>query len=441
MGHRAALVVAIVAASGWLKPSPARAQVTLAEAPAVGECARYSVELDLAGKMFITQEGNKETVRLEAKARHVFSERTLTVADGLPARSARHYEDAVASAVVDGEKVNRALPNDRRLVVAVRSSEGPFCFCPAGPLTRDDLDLVTEHFNPQCLAGLLPGKAVNVNDTWSVSPAAAQAACQFDGLIKHTLAGKLTSVADGKATFTIEGTAEGIEHGAKVTLAITATGVFDIAAKRVVSLVWKQKDDREQGPVAPASLVDVTVTLKRQPLADAPKELADAALATVPKGDVPPAMTRLRHTDPKGNYSLTYPRDWHITGLTDQHLILRLLDKGEFVAQATVALWKKAEPGKHASTEEFKKAVAATPSWTATRVLEDAEATTPDGRWLYRLAVEGKMEDLPVVQSFHLLAGAGGDQVAVTFAMRPEKVKAVGPRDKELVNAIAFPKR
>ena len=419
----------------------ASAQVNLAEAPVNGECSRFSVELDLAGKMFISQDGQKQTVRLEAKARHVFAERVLALADNMPSRSARHYEDAVASAVVDVEKVNRALPADRRLIVANRTSEGPFCYSPAGPLTRDELDLVTEHFNPQCLAGLLPGKAVNVNDTWEIAPAAALAAGQFDGLVAHKLVGKLVSVADGKATFSIEGTAEGIENGSKVGLAITATGVFDVAAKRVVSLTWKQKDDRDQGPVSPASQVDVTVTLKREALAQPPKELDDAVLAVLPKAEVPPAMTALRHADPKGAYSLTYPRDWHITGQTDQHLVLRLLDKGEFVAQATVALWKKAEPGKHTPAEDFKKAVNSAPGWTAARVIEDGETTLADGRWLYRIAAEGKMEELAVIQTFHLLAGPGGDQVAVTFAMKPEKAKGFGARDKEFVGAIAFPKR
>jgi hypothetical protein len=391
--------------------------------------------------MTINQEGMKQTIRLEAKARHAFLDRTLAVADGLPARSARHYEDAIASAVVDIEKIGRSLPEDRRLVVAVRSSEGMLCFSPAGALTRDELDLVTEHFNPQCLAGLLPGKAVNVGDTWSVSPAAAQAACAFDALVKNALTGKLTASADGKATFTVEGTAEGIEHGAKVTLTINATGAFDLAAKRITELTWKQKDEREQGPVAPASQVEATVTLKRQLLAEAPKELADAALGSVPKGEVPASMLLLRHADPKGRYSLVYPRDWHITGLTDQHLILRLLDKGEFIAQATVMPWKKAEPGKHTPAEEFKKAANATPGWTAGRVLEDAETTAPDGRWLYRIVAEGKMDELPVVQSFSIVADAQGEQAAMTVAMKPEKAKAVGTRDKELLNALTFPKR
>lgn len=434
MRRAAATVVAFLVFSSF-----ARAQVTLGEAPAAGECFKYSVEFDLAGKLIVTQEGAKEEIRLAAKARHVFAERTLSAVDGLPVRSVRHYEGAGASAVVAAEKADRTLPEDRRLIVAARGSEGTFCFSPAGPLTRDELDLVTEHFNPQCLAGLLPNKAVNVGDTWTVGPAAAQTACQFDGLLKNALVGKFAAAANGTATFTIEGTAEGIENGARVVLTVSATGTFDVAAKRVTALAWKQKDDRAQGPVAPASNVDVTVSLRREPLAAPPKELADAALAAVPKTEIPAAMTVLKHTDPKKRYELLYPRDWHVTGQTDQHLILRLLDKGEFVVQSTLVAWKKEAPGKHTPADEFKKAANASPGWTPARVLEETETGAPDGRWVYRLVAEGKMDDMSVVQSFNLLAGPQGDQVAVTFAMKSDKVKAVAGRDRELMNAIAFP--
>ncbi|MBY0460967.1 MAG: hypothetical protein K2V38_26910, partial [Gemmataceae bacterium] len=235
-----AAVVLVLAVFAHATP-PAHAQVVLAETPAAGECLKYAIEFDLSGKLVVTQEGAREAIALRAKAKHAFVERTLSVADGLPTRSARHYAGAGASAVVGAEKADRTLPADRALVVAVRSSEGTACFSPAGPLTRDELDLVSEHFNPQCVPGLLPGKAVNVGDTWTVSPAAVQAACQFDGLIKNALTGKLTASANGVATFTVEGTAEGIEHGAKVSLAVTATGAFDLAAKRVTSITWKQK--------------------------------------------------------------------------------------------------------------------------------------------------------------------------------------------------------
>lgn len=433
MTLRAAATLAAV----FALTSPAWGQtVNLTETP--GDCSRYTLELTLAGNLLVTQENGRLPIRLEAKARHRFAERTIAAADGLPAKSARHYDEAVASAVVGADKIDRSLPADRRLVVAQRSSEGLLCYCPAGPVTRDELDLVTEHFNPQCLPGLLPGKDVKVGDTWPLSPQATQTACLFDGLIKPALTGKLVEVKDGVAVFTVEGTAEGVEQGSRVNLTISATGKFDPTTRRVVELTWKQKDDRDQGPVSPASQVEATVTLRREPLPQPPGELSDAALAGVPKADPPAPMTALRYADPKGRYQFVYPRDWHITGQTDPHLVLRLLDRGEFITQATVTVWKKADPGKHATPDEFKKAVSESPGWVVERVIEDAEVPIDGGRWLYRLTAAGRMQELPVVQTFHLLAGPQGDQVVVTFAMKPEKVRAVGTRDAGLVNAIEF---
>lgn len=415
--------------------------VLLGEAPKPGDCAKYAVELQLAGNLLVTQDGEKRPMKLEAKARHVFAARTLGVGSGMPTKSARHYDDAVSSAVVAGDRTDHALPADRRLVVARADSEGLFCFAAAGPLTRDELDLVTEHFDPQCLPGLLPNREVKPGDKWDVANNAAQAACLFDGLIENKLVGRLVEVKDGAAVFAVEGTAAGIEHGAKVSLTITATGKFDLASKRVTELTWKQKDERDQGPVNPASQLEATVTVRGESLAAPPQPLADAALAGLPKGEVPPILTYLRYADPKGRYQFVYPREWHITGQTDPHLVLRLLDRGEFIAQATITAWKKADPGKHTPADEFKKAVSEAPGWVVGRVFEDGELPTDGGRWLYRVAAEGRIQDKAVVQSFHLLAGPQGDQVVVTIALTPDKLKAVGTRDVGLVNGIEFGKK
>ena len=59
--------------------------------------------------------------------------------------------------------------------------------------------------------------------------------------------------------------------------------------------------------------------------------------------------------------------------------------------------WKKADAGKHATPDEFKKAVAESPGWVAVRVLEEGELPAGGGRWLYRLTAEGRIEDVPVV--------------------------------------------
>jgi hypothetical protein len=415
---------------------PASAQtVTLAAAPRPGDSARFTLELKLTGEMILTENGAKQPVKIEATARHRFAEITLAVAEGLPARSARWYDEAAATATVGGDKSDRALPADRRLVVAARNPDGVFGYCPAGPVTRDDLDLVTEHFDPHCLAGLLPGKAVAVGDTWPVADPAAQAAGLLDGVTKNTLQGKLTAAADGRATFAVTGTVEGVENGAKVVLVVDATGTFDAAAGAITELAWKQTDDRAAGPVTPAATVAAAITLRREAVGSVPAALAADQLAALP-ADIPAAARLLKHPGP--GYELLHPRDWHVTGQTDSHLILRLLDGGEFVAQATVSRWTKAAPGRHTPADEFKKAASSAPGWTPARVTEDGELKAAAGYWVYRLTAEGRAGDVPVVRAAYLVAGPGGDQVVVTVVTPADRVRALAGRDAGLAAGITF---
>jgi hypothetical protein len=433
-------VLAAMVAEAPAAPRDAEPPVNLTEKATIEDRVKSVLELDLKGELLFQVDGKRESVGLEAKAKHVFTERVLAVTEGLPSSTARAYDEAAATAVVAGEKVTHALSRNRRLIVARRNGDGLLCFCPAGPLTRDELDLVTEHFNPQCLPGLLPGKAVAVGESWSLTHAAVQTACLLDAVLKSNLTGKLTAVKDGTATFTIEGAVEGIEHGAKTSMLVSAAGLFDITSGRIIGLTWKQKDEREQGPVNPASKIDATITLRREALAESPKELADEALARVPEGEPPSEMTNLRHTDAKGRYTLHHSRDWHITGQTDTHLVLRLLDRGEFTAQATVSVWKKAQAGMHTPVEEFKRAIANAPGWVQTKLLNEGELPTAAGHWLFRLTAEGKMDDLVVTQTFYLMAGPHGDQIGVTVATKQDRVKALGSRDLELVKGLEFGK-
>ena len=297
---------------------------------------------------------------------------------------------------------------------------------------------MAEHFDTLCLPGLLPGKEVHPGDTWPVRPEAAQHACLFEGLIENGLVGKFVGVENGVATFTITGTAEGIEYGAHAKLTIAAAGTFDTATNRITGLTWEQTDVRGQGPASPATEIKATVTLARAPLAEEPAELSAAAREAVPASDVtvPPAMTRLRYADPDGRYAFTYGRDWHVVGRTRDHLVLRLLDNGEFTAQATITAWQKAAAGGHTTPDEFKQVLAKLPDWTPARVLADGVVPTTEGRWLYRLTAQGKQDGLDVVQSFYLLAGPTGEQIAVTVVARQEKASALGNRDAELISAI-----
>jgi hypothetical protein len=414
--------------------------VNLADRVKPGDCFKYEIGLAVEGKLKVDRDGRPDTIPLSAKASHMFVERVEAVEGrGGVGKAVRHYAVAGSETNTGGEWGRRELAADRKLIVAQRTADGSLHFSPDGPLGRDELELVAEHFDTLVLPALLPGKAVNPGDTWPVGPEATQHACHFEGLIKGELVGKLTEAKDGAATFTITGTAEGVEAGAAVKVTVVAVGRFDTVSGRLTELRWEQTDDRGQGPASPASEVTAVITLKRIPLADDPKEVGADARAKLPADGTPPeALTKLRYTDPAGRFRFVYTRDWHVVGRTGDHLVLRLLDKGEFTAQATVTVWKKAAPGQHSAPAEFQEAVAKLPGWQAEQVLADTTLPADAGRWLYRLTARGRQDGLPVVQSFFLLAGPTGDQLAVSVVARAEKADQVGTRDLGLVSAIQF---
>jgi hypothetical protein len=429
----ATMALLAVTPAGWTQTC------TLAEDVKTGDCFQIQIDMKLSGEMRIRKDDKTVPLKLEAVANHEYPERILAVADGVVQKTARVYETAKAANTVGSERVERTLRPDRRLFVAQRYKEQGLVYSPAGALTREELDLTAEQFDSSAVTGLLPGKEVKVGDTWKVPANVVQALCNFEGLTEHTLTGKLESVADDTATFHLTGTANGIDLGASAKLKIDAVGRFDLKAKRLVSLEWKQNDERDQGPASPVTTVETTTTLKRQAI-EQPSALSDVALVSVPAEQEPPApLLQLDYRDPQGRYSFLYPRQWHITSQTKEHLVMRYMERGDFVAQATITPWKKAEKGKHITAEEFKETMNNLAGWEPDKELQSGELPAENGRWIYRLSTQGLTEGVTAVQNFYLIATPEGEQLILVFTMTPKQVDKFGARDLSLVGSLEIP--
>jgi hypothetical protein len=163
----------------------------------------------------------------------------------------------------------------------------------------------------------------------------------------------------------------------------------------------------------------------------------------VPPEHAPPeAMTALWFRDPKGRFELTYAREWQPVARDEDHVVLRLLDRGDFVAQATLTSWQKAAPGQHLSPEDFKEAMAATPGWEQEKLVDAKEAEgagAGKGYWVYRVEAAGQMNGLSALQYFYLVAGPQGDQMVLAFTLTPTEAQKLGTRELSLVRGITFP--
>ncbi|MCI0462875.1 MAG: hypothetical protein L0Z62_38505 [Gemmataceae bacterium] len=421
----------------------ARAQTyPLKEDTPAGTCTRVKLTMSLSGELKVQRDGKSQPLQETASAAHDYYERVLEAGSaGLAEKAARHYKTARVSIAVGAHKSERTLPADRReLVVVQRVKDALLTYTPKGPFTREDLQ-ITEHLDSLAVTGLLPGREVKVGETWQLANPVAQALCHFEGLTTQELTGKLEQVKDEVATFSVTGSAAGIDLGASVKVKAKASGRFDLKARRLIALEWKQTDEREQGPVSPAASAEITYTLERAALSQPPPEVSDFALVPIPQGATPPeSMTQLTYRDHRGLYQMQYARDWHVVARTDEHLVLRLMDRGEFVAQVTFTPWKKHDAGKHFTPDEFKEILASMPGWRMEKVLREEEVKdSGHGNWVYLLAAEGETGGVSAVQCFYLLAGPQGDHLLVAFTMTPVQVQKLGSRDLALVRAVAFP--
>ena len=403
----------------------------------------YAIHLQttLKGEMIIQQQDKQIPLKQSVVAHHQYTERVLQTGDmRVLGKTARQYKVAEVAIEVDKSTTKRTIRPQRRFVVVQRTKDGLVSFSPKGQFTREELE-VTQHFDTLAIPGLLPNTKVSLGDTWKIDNPVAQAVCYFEGLTGHDLTGKLVNVAGNTATVSITGTAEGIDAGAPVKLKINAGFLFDLEKKRIVSLEWSQQDERGQGPVSPEIKAELVVKLTRT-LKDPGEvpELSDIALIPVPTTPVPPAeLTNLAFNDPKNRYELALDRDWIMVAQTKNHLVLRCLERGEFVAQATITVWPKTEPGKHLSGEEFEKVMAESPGWEPTEVTESKALPTEKGYFVYRVAASGELNGVETLQYFHLIAGPNGDQAVVAFALAPGQVQRLGTRDYDLVRSLVFP--
>jgi hypothetical protein len=186
--------------------------------------------------------------------------------------------------------------------------------------------------------------------------------------------------------------------------------------------------------------VTTNYTLKRSPI-EQPEKLSDVGLVSVPDGFEPAvSLLHIQLTDPAGRYELVHPREWHAVSTTDKHQVLRLMDRGDFVAQVTITPWSAAEKGKHLSPDEFKEAMYGAPGFEMKKELQAGEVPSDQkDRWVYRLSALGEMDGIEVMQNYYLIAGPNGEQVVVSFTLTPKQADKIGARDLSFVASMEVP--
>jgi hypothetical protein len=277
-----------------------------------------STRVELSGKLTLPppdKDKKPVTLPINGTSAIEYDERVLDTKDNAVGRTLRVYRRMdFERKVGDQAQTNTLRPEVRRLVLLrEKQFKGPFC--PEGPLTPGEIDLVrTDVFTP-ALTGLLPDGEVRPGDRWTAQTAAVRELTDLDGL-EGKLGCKLESIVTLEkrrhARVSLSGTVKGTNEDGPVEQKLDGHYYFDLESNHLSYLslhgthTLLDKDGKEVGRI------EGQFVLTRQANTEA-KELSAAALkglALTPTAD----NTLLLYDNADLGLRFVYPRRWRLAG-------------------------------------------------------------------------------------------------------------------------------
>jgi hypothetical protein len=281
----------------------------------------YRVELKttLSGKLTVpATEKDKpaEVVPVAGTSRLVYDERPLPLDQSKAARAIRVYRTVEVNRTVGDREQRADIREAVRRMVVLRSDTGKKApFSPDGPLTLNEIDVVTNDLFPVVLVpGLLPGRAVKPGDKWTAAAAAVTDLTALDAIDEGGLTVEFAAVVTignrRHAKLAVSGTVKGQNDDGPTRQKLDGLAYFDLEAERLSYLKLTgtheliDKDGQVAGRLDGTFLMTRTASPKFDDLtADAVKGLD---LSPTPDNSL------LLYTNPDLGVQFLYPRRWRL---------------------------------------------------------------------------------------------------------------------------------
>lgn len=397
-----------------------------------GTCQQVHVVMDVSGALKVMNEGQMEELKLVVTADQQYAETML--ARDTARRTARWYEKADAELTIAGEKVQPSLRPEQRLVVVEASPQKREMYTLQEKLTRDELDLLDLQANTALLPLLLPKDAVAIGDSWQPEGDLLAQLLGIDVVSTSDVKCVLGDVAEGQtANVLIAGQVNGAVGGVATEIHLDGTLTYDLAQKWIARAKFTVREQRAIGHIGPGLNVTCKLEIQIKPIttAELPREL------TAPVEPASEAARRqLAFIAPANTFRFAYDRRWHVMHESPELVSLRLVDKGELVAQCNLSPLAPVEPEKVQSLETFKANVKKSIGEHFGKFTAERETTNAAGHRLIRLEAQGEVQGLQVQWHYFLVSDDKGRQVACGVTMEQDLRERLGNLDGEMVDSL-----
>jgi len=403
-----------------------------------------TTKLNVTGKTQAAKSKDKATaLKLNVDATLEYVERRLPPAgrDALALRCLRDYSDAHAEIRVGGQTTLPRLREKNRLIVAEGQPGGLRFYNPLRPMYFSELELLKAPGDSLAAIAMLPGRRVEIGETWTLDNWATQFVTSLEAIEKGEIQCTAKSIEKSQLKVEFAGEVTGANYGAFTTVKLSGDYTFDVKQGFVTRLVMKQSEKGSIGVVSQGLDVAAQVTMERS-LKSSENRLTEEMLKKIPL-EPEPAKLLIAFDSNAWNVRFHHSRLWHLYKHERNVAVLRLVDQGSLVAQCNVAPLKAAKPGAHMSEEQFLKDIQKTLGErfrgvnSAERIRGEAVGGD-DGLFVHRVETFGQSNGVDAIWIHYLIAAPDGRQMALIFTVGKNELEKFSGRDIEIAAGLEF---
>ena len=389
--------------------------------------------LEVTGEAIqVTSDLKERREKMEVIAGFRYEERTEQFSPAGQLSSVRLYNLAKSKMKI-GESIRMPeLSSDLQTIVCSVERDKVTLFSPHGSLRSEQLLLIEDiPGNTLTIDRLLPNKEVAIGESWKISDSVLRSFLSVDAVVSGNVEAVLTAVADNMAMVEVVGDISGVYLGATTEMTVRAKFQFDLSIRRINWLGAIIEETRSIGHVGPGLEHTARLQVKISPL-DAPQALTEAAMMTITTRPNP-AVLQLKYDGGKGPWRFSHDRTWYVYQDDPQTTILRKLMNGELVAQCNIADMGTVDLKTMTTLEKFQQDLVTGLGANFGKIVSAAEYEDRRGCKVYKVLLDGMVDDLSLRWIYHLITDKGGKQSVVVSVVEASMLDQFGNADTVLL--------
>lgn len=393
-------------------------------------------QLEMSGTLKPSIPAEKPTP-MTVQARFAYEEDILEAGDGKtrPVRAVRWYDAASAKLNIGGQEAELQLgPQRRHLAVSI--AEGRVeVFAPAGPLTREELDLLDVPGNTAVIDLLLPPPPIGKGSRWQLTPDLLAPLLGLEVVTEADVSATVTEMLPGGISrVEFSGKLGGRVLGASTKMEVLGRYQFPLSQRKITWLAMLVRENREPGAVDGGFEAVARLQLQRS-ARPRPQLLPLDSVAQI---TFPPLDDdkRLLYRDETAGWQLLHDRRWYLVSKTDQLTAFRFVESLRSLAQCNLA--PIADGSKDVSLPGFQELVKQLLGSSFRRIVDFEERTSPSGHRMFRVHAAGSVNDLTIHWIYYLVTAPDGKNYVAVFTVEDQDLPLFGEADKDFVAGLAF---